>query len=181
MDVVPLFRRTGESERPGLCGITVDMSLKSCLGLYSAIAAIICVNFIAAPSVWISLYGAIVDPQASLLFQLIGALFGGLAVMTEGERASANPRGTVVRGLIVTNGLAALVAAFGAVSGVYNQLAWGPVILFLAFAIGLAVSSRDRSGRLPVGRSLPRAEIALYPQGSASSLHSRSDVTRLAA
>jgi len=42
----------------------------------------------------------------------------------------------MVRGRIVLNGLAALVALLGAVTGVYNRFAWGPVGMFAMFALG---------------------------------------------
>jgi hypothetical protein len=39
---------------------------------------------------------------------------------------------------MVTNGMLAVIAVFGAVSGVYNLFSWGPAGLFLFFAIGFA-------------------------------------------
>jgi hypothetical protein len=47
----------------------------------------------------------------------------------------------MVSGLIVVNGLAALVAVIGALDGVYNLFAWGPVGMFGLFALGFAFVS----------------------------------------
>ena len=103
------------------------MKLKTLLTVYSGAAMIICLNFLLVPGFWITLYGASADPQAAFLYRLIAALFGGLAVMAWFGR-DAEPslsRVAMLRGLVVVNGLAATVAVLGAVSGVYNRLAWG--------------------------------------------------------
>lgn len=108
------------------------MRLKTVCAVYATMAGIICLNFLMVPAFWIRLYGATADPQALLLFRLIGTLFAGLAVIAWAGRAaqtSASERG-LRHGLIMSNGLAAGVAVFGALSGVYNQLAWGPVAMF---------------------------------------------------
>jgi|SRR6267378_7470210 len=65
--------------------------------------------------------------SATLLLRLTGALFGGIAVMAWAGR-NAEPsktRDALVLGFAVSNGLAAGVALLGALSGVYNQFAWG--------------------------------------------------------
>jgi hypothetical protein len=115
------------------------MKLKTLLEIYAATAAVICLNFLAIPGFWIHLYGAQADTQAVFLYRLIATLFGGLAVMAWSGRAAEAPatRETMVRGLVVTNGLAALVAVLGAASGVYNQFAWGPAAMFAGFTLAL--------------------------------------------
>ena len=118
------------------------MKLKTLLTVYSGAATIICLNFLLVPGFWITLYGASADPQAAFLYRLIAALFGGLAVMAWFGR-DAEPslsRVAMLRGLVVVNGLAATVAVLGAVSGVYNRLAWGPVGMFLMFTIGFVLA-----------------------------------------
>ena len=108
------------------------MRLKTVCTVYATMAAIICLNFLMVSAFWIRLYGATADPQALLLFRLIGALFAGLALIAwAGRTAQASESGRGLKhGLIVSNGLAAGVAVFGALSGVYNQFAWGPVAMF---------------------------------------------------
>ena len=117
------------------------MKLKTLLSVYAATALVICLNFLVVPGFWITLYGATVDAQAMLLLRLIAALFGGLAVMAWAGRAAApSPaRDAMVQGLIVMNGLATVIAVFGAPSGVYNQFAWGPVGMFALFTLGFAL------------------------------------------
>lgn len=116
------------------------MTLKRLLNVYSVMAMITCVNFLAIPGYWITLYGARADAQSVLLFRLIAALFGGIGVMAwAGRSAEPSPsRDAMVRGLTVVNGLATLVAIAGAFSGVYNQFAWGPVGMFALFTAGFA-------------------------------------------
>lgn len=124
------------------------MRLKTLFTIYSAAAVIICLNFLVVPGFWITLYGASVDSHASLLFRLIAALFGGLAVMTwAGRAAGPSPsRDAMVRGLIVVNGLATVIAVSGALSGVYNRFAWGPVGMFGMFALSFVLVT---AGRVP--------------------------------
>jgi hypothetical protein len=97
------------------------------------------------PSFWITLYGAEADAQAALLLRLVGALFGGIAVMAWRARTNAASRSLdgLVLGLAVLNGLAAGVALFGALSGVYNQFAWGPVATFALFAVAFTLIRRS--------------------------------------
>jgi len=106
--------------------------LKTACTVYATMAAIIALNFLMVPAFWIRLYGATANPQAVLLFRLIGSLFGGLAVIAwAGRTAQTSASGHGLRhGLVISNGLATGVAVFGALSGVYNQLAWGPVAMF---------------------------------------------------
>jgi hypothetical protein len=122
------------------------MKLKTLFTIYSAAAMVICLNFLVVPGFWITLYGASVDAQASFLFRLIAALFGGLAVMAwVGRAAEASPsRHAMIWGMIVVNGLATLVAVFGALSGVYNQFAWGPVGMFGIFTLSFVLAAPKR-------------------------------------
>ena len=117
------------------------MKLQTLLSVYSAAALTICLNFLVVPGFWITLYGASADPQAMFLYRLVAAPFGGLAVMAWlGRAAEPSPsRDAMVRGLIVMNGLATLIAVLGAVSGVYNRFAWGPVGMFASFTLGFVL------------------------------------------
>ena len=145
------------------------MKLKTLLTVYSGAAMIICLNFLLVPGFWITLYGASADPQAAFLYRLIAALFGGLAVMAWFGR-DAEPslsRVAMLRGLVVVNGLAATVAVLGAVSGVYNRLAWGPVGMFLMFTIGFVLAAPSgESGRDSAPRELVSSEALEAPGGS---------------
>ena len=122
------------------------MRLNTLLSIFAAAAALICLEFLIHPAFWIRLYGNTADPQAIFLYRLIGALFGGLAVMAWlGRSYSASPsREAMVRGLMVANGLLAIIAVSGAVSGVYNAFAWGPAVLFLFFAIAFVRAGGSR-------------------------------------
>ncbi len=122
------------------------MKLKTVFTVFSTAAMIICLNFLVVPGFWITLYGASVDSQASFLFRLIAAVFGGLAVMAwVGRAAERSPsRDAMVCGLIVLNGLATLVAVFGALTGVYNRFAWGPVGMFGLFTLSFVLVTTAR-------------------------------------
>ena len=120
------------------------MKLNTLFSLYGLVAAMFCVGLILFPAFWITLYGATADAQATLLLRLVGALFGGIAVMAWAGR-NAEPsrsRDAMVLGLTVLNGLAAIVAVAGALSRVYNQFAWGPVATFGLCAIGFLLVGR---------------------------------------
>ena len=119
------------------------MRIKLLLSIYSLVAVMFCVGLLLLPAFWISLYGASADPQAILLLRLVGALFGGFAVITwTGRSAELKSRNAIVLGLVVSNGLAAVVAVLGAMSGVYNQFAWGPVLTFSVFAVAFLLVGR---------------------------------------
>ncbi len=120
------------------------MKLKTLLSIYAVVAVTFCLGLLLLPAFWITLYGAKADTQATVLLRLVGALFGGLAVMAWVGR-SAEPsksRDAMVLGLAVLNGLAAIAAVLGALSGVYNQFAWGPVATFALCAIGFLLVGR---------------------------------------
>ena len=121
------------------------MKLKSLLSSYATVALVFCVGLMLLPSFWITLYGNEANAQAALLLRLVGALFGGIAVMVWLARneATSKSRDAMVLGLAVSNGLAALVALLGALSGVYNQFAWGPVATFALFATAFTLTWRS--------------------------------------
>ena len=127
------------------------MKLNLLLSIYAVVALGFCAGLLLVPAFWITLYGAKVDPQATVLLRLTGALFGGIGVMTWAGR-NAEPsksHNAMVLGLGVANSLAAFVAMVGALSGVYNQFAWGPVATFSVFAVGFVFWwSRNNSGRI---------------------------------
>jgi hypothetical protein len=126
------------------------LNLKTLFSLYAAVAGVFFLGLVSVPAFWIALYGAAPDPQATVLLRLVGALFGGIAVMVWVGR-SAEPsrsRDAMVLGLTKLNGLAALASVWGALSGVYNQFAWGPVGAFALCAVGfLLVGQATRSAR----------------------------------
>lgn len=156
------------------------MTLRVLLDLYAAAAAIFCMNFIAAPTLWIALYGADADPQTTLLVRLVGALFGGLTVMADRERHAPDPRGPVVLGLVVSNGFATLVALSGLLSSASNPLVWIPVVLFGAFTVGfLGFSLRRRQVR-PLELLVQGSEMAFDMRRQRSTLRARKE-SRLAA
>lgn len=125
--------------------------MKTLLSLYAIVAVIFCLGLCIMPAFWITLYGAHADPQAVLLLRLVGALFGGPAVMAWIAR-NAEPsesQAAIVIGLVVFNGLAALASLIGALSGVYNQFSWGPVSTFTLCTIGfLLVGRKTISARI---------------------------------
>jgi hypothetical protein len=120
------------------------MTMKTLMSIYAVTAMGFCLGLLALPAFWITLYGANADAQAVVLLRLTGALFGGLGVMAWRGR-SAEPsksRDALVLGLMISNGLAAVVAVLAARSGVYNQFAWGPVGTFALFAIAFLWAGR---------------------------------------
>lgn len=114
------------------------MSLKTLLSLYAAFAGLFFAGLVSVPAFWIALYGAAPDTQATVLLRLVGALFGGIAVMAwVGRNAEpSKSRDAMVLGLTIMNALAALASVWGALSGVYNQFAWGPVGAFALCTVG---------------------------------------------
>lgn len=126
------------------------MKLRTLLSIYAGVGVIFCLGLLLAPAFWISLYGADPDTQAMVLLRLVGALSGGIGVMAwRGRNAEASEsRDAMILGFIVLNGLAATVSVLGALSGVYNVLAWGPVANYGAFALAFTLVGRTaRSGR----------------------------------
>ena len=132
------------------------MNPKTLFTAYSVAAIAICLNFLVVPGFWITLYGATADSQASFLFRLIAALFGGLAVMAWCGRTAepSSSRDAIVYGLIVVNGLATLVAVLGAVTGVYNRFAWGPVGMFGVFTVGFLFARTTPVSAVPASQTV---------------------------
>ena len=129
------------------------MKLNVLFSIYAVVAAISCVLYLLFPAFSMTLYsdGPNADPQAIMLFRLVGALFGGIAVMAWFGR-NAEPsasRDAMVHGLTVLNGLAAVVTFWAAVSGVYNQFAWGPFVTCVLFAIGFLLLGPGLSASVP--------------------------------
>jgi hypothetical protein len=120
------------------------MKLATLFAIYAGIALVFCVGLLAVPGFWITLYGASAEPQAVVLLRLVGALYGGVAVMCWVGRASgpSPARRALVLGLAVANVLAALASVGAALSGVYNQLAWGPVGVFTLAGLSFALIGR---------------------------------------
>ncbi len=116
------------------------MTLGTLLSWFAAWSASISSGFLVNPAFWIRLYGATADDQARFLYRLIGAVFGGLAVMAWTARTASNSpaRHAIMLGLLVVNLLAAGVACLGAATGVYNVFAWAPTAVFAAFTVGFA-------------------------------------------
>lgn len=114
------------------------MKINTLLKIFAVTAGIFFVGLVLLPAFWISLYGANADSQAIFLIRLVGALFGGLAVMAWAGRDAepSKSREAMVLGLTILNGFAAVTALYGAITGVYNHFAWGPVIIFSLFTIG---------------------------------------------
>jgi hypothetical protein len=126
---------TGAALRGGWrCAVKV----RSVSTINATIAAILGVNLLLVPTLWIKFNGATADPQGRLLFQLIVFLFAGLAMITRTGRTSQTPgfgRG-LRQALIAANGLAGAVAVLGAADWMYNQFAWGPVVMLSMLALG---------------------------------------------
>lgn len=114
------------------------MKINTVMSVYAIISAIFGVLLLLAPAMLISLYGPSLDAQAEILYRFIGGTSLGLAVMTwMGRDADASKsRDSMLLGLTVLNALSAIVAAMGALSGVYNTLAFAQAGLFAIFTIG---------------------------------------------
>src|SRR5256712_12748010 len=111
------------------------MQLTPLLSLYAVITAFFGLALLGFPSQLMGVYGASLDPPATILSRFIGGLFAGLAVMAWMARAAeaGKARNAMVLGLTVLNGFSAVVAVMAALSGVFNALAWGPGGLFGLF------------------------------------------------
>ena len=123
------------------------MRLRTVLSAFAIACGVVCLEFLIQPAFWITLYGANADPQAKFLYRLLAALFGGLGVMAwSGRTAEPSPaRRAMIRGLVAANAFVGILAVSAAVSGVYNQFAWGPAISFAFFAV--AIFRADTSER----------------------------------
>ena len=77
------------------------MKLNTLLSIYAVVALGFCVGLLLVPAFWITLYGAKVDAQATVLLRLTGALFGGIGVMawTGRDAEPSISRHAMVRGL----------------------------------------------------------------------------------
>lgn len=131
------------------------MKLNTLLSIYAVVAAISCVLYLFFPAVALAIYSSdaagVHDPRAALLFQMVGALLGGLAVMAWlGRNAVPSEcRNAMVNGLAAANGLAAVVTLVAATSGGFNQYTWGPFVTCVLFAIGFVVLGPGLAAKPP--------------------------------
>ena len=140
------------------------MKSKCVSTIYAVIAGVIAVNFLLVPAPWIRVNDGTADAQGLLLFQLIVFLFAGLAMVSWTGRTGKTPAlgGGLRHALIAANGLAAAVALFGTVHGVYKQFDWGPVAMISMAALGFAFvrptgpTLKQRTAGSPVVPSPPR-------------------------
>src|SRR5947199_8304902 len=92
------------------------MKLNTLLAIYAVVAVGFCVGLLLVPAFWITLYGAQVDPQATLLLRLTGAFLGRLRVMPwAGRNAEPSRSGNAtVLGLGVASAHPSFLAVAGA-------------------------------------------------------------------
>ena len=121
------------------------MKINHLLLAYAVLATITSVFMLLAPEFWLFIHVVAADQHSTLLIRFVGALFGGLAVMTWASwqfEPSKYPSAMVL-GLAVSSGLSAIVAILFATSGLYSNVIWVSVFVFSFFSIGFFLAGRS--------------------------------------
>ena len=114
------------------------MKLKS-LFIFNAITVIIFgVGSVLAPQVFVSLFGATLNPAGMLMMQYGGAWLIGIGLLAWFARnaADSEARRAIVLAFMICYSIAFVLALLSQLAGVLNALGWGTVVLNLLLAIG---------------------------------------------
>jgi len=111
--------------------------------VFSVVATATSIAMLVAPEFYIFVFGSNAGAQATPLLRYVGALFGGLAVMTWlGRNTEPIQMRTMLIGLAVLNGLGAIAMASIALTGHYNVVIWISVAMQTAFCAGFVSVAR---------------------------------------
>ena len=114
------------------------MKLKS-LFIFNAITVIIFgVGSVLAPQVFVSLFGATLNPAGMLMMRYGGAWLIGIGLLAWFARnaADSEARRAIVLAFMICYSIAFVLALLSQLAGVLNALGWGTVVLNLLLAIG---------------------------------------------
>jgi hypothetical protein len=96
------------------------------------------VGCVLAPHLFLSLFGATLDPAGALMTQYGGAWLIGIGLLTWLTRkaAESEPGRAVAGALLVAYAVALIVSVLGQIQAVLNALGWMPVAIQVLFAAG---------------------------------------------
>jgi hypothetical protein len=102
------------------------------------------IGSVLAPHLFVSLFGAALNPAGALMMQYGGAWLFGIGLLTCLTRNAADSdvgRG-IALALLIAYLVAFVVSLLGQLAGVLNALGWIPVAIQLFFAAGFGYSLR---------------------------------------
>ncbi len=133
------------------------MKISNLFMVYAVLAGVTSLFMLFGPTFWLFMHGAAADPLAVLLLRFIGALFGGLAVMSWAARRvePSAVRDAMALGLSVASALNAVVAVLFATSNLFSGAIWVSVVVFAIFAIAFLSARRltDSGSVVPTGHA----------------------------
>ena len=116
------------------------MKLGNLFAVNAVIAGLFGLAFIFAPARLLAQYGLAIDAGFGLVAQLFGAALIGYAILTWLVRkaAASEARKAIVLALVISDGVAFVLALMAQLKGLVNSLGWSTVAIYLLLALGFA-------------------------------------------
>jgi hypothetical protein len=127
------------------------MKLKTLMIINAIVAIVFGVFFVIVPSQVYSLYGHELGEVMDVL-NYMGQLFGaaligfGLLTWTARDAGESEARKAIVLALLVSDGIAFVVALIGQINNVVNILGWSTVAIYLFIALGFGYFQFSKKG-----------------------------------
>ena len=118
------------------------MSRKTLYLICCIVLIIFAFGFIVIPQQFMSVYGATLGIQAVLIARFLGAVqLGNAYFLWQMKDTTKSSRGGKIfsQAQVLEWGLVAIFVVIATVTGIYNAMAWGQVVLCIAFAILFAL------------------------------------------
>ena len=115
------------------------MNLRTLLMIAAVVALVYSLGLILAPATLNAMYGITTGAGVQVMSRFfgVGLLTLGLLDWLARDFTGASARPLILSGLI-GNGVGAIVALLGTLSGAMNSLGWSAVLIYLVLALGFA-------------------------------------------
>jgi hypothetical protein len=116
------------------------MKLGNLFVVNAVIAGLFGLAFVFAPAQLLAQYGLAIDAGFGLVAQLFGAALIGYAILTWLVRKAGDSeaRRAIVLALVISDGVAFVLALIAQLKGMVNSLGWSTVAIYLLLALGFA-------------------------------------------
>ena len=114
------------------------MKLSTLMVITAIVAFFFGIAFVLVTGTLMSCYGVSLSPGGLIVARLFGAALLGFAVLTWSARnaEASEARKAIILALFISDSIGFIVALAGQLSGVFNDLGWSTVIIYLLLALG---------------------------------------------
>jgi hypothetical protein len=113
------------------------MNLRILMTLTAVLSFLFGLGFAVVPAQTLTLYGVTTDAVGLILGRFFGSAMLGYAILTWFAKDVEDPRSrrAIVLALFLSSVLAAIVAVWGQLAGLFNNFGWIGVVMFPLFAL----------------------------------------------